>query len=130
PRPSRGISRCAAGQWPVVGGGSPPSCRSEEVLRIMTQEEVLEGKLLHLPKGPGVYMMKGADGEVLYVGKAKSLRSRVRSYFGAAAGDSLKTRELVRRIRDIDTMVVGSEAEALILENNLIKEYRPRFNIN
>ncbi len=96
----------------------------------MTQEEVLAGKLKHLPNAPGVYLMKGADGEILYVGKAKSLRSRVRSYFGSATADSLKTRELVRRIVDIDTMVVGSEAEALILEDNLIKEYRPRFNIN
>ena len=96
----------------------------------MTHEEVLTGKLKHLPTGPGVYLMKGADGEVLYVGKAKSLRSRVRSYFGAGAADSLKTRELVRRIRDFETIVVGSEPEALFLENNLIKEHHPRFNIN
>jgi excinuclease ABC subunit C len=90
----------------------------------------LAGKLKHLPDRPGVYLMKGADGEVLYVGKAKSLRSRVRSYFGAGAQESLKTRELVRRIVDFDTIVVASEAEALILENNLIKEHRPRFNIH
>jgi excinuclease ABC subunit C len=96
----------------------------------MSQEAVLVGKLKHLPAGPGVYLMKARDGEVLYVGKAKSLRSRVRSYFGAGAADSVKTQELVRRIVDLDTIVVGSEAEALILENNLIKEYRPRFNIN
>src|SRR5690606_20426365 len=95
----------------------------------MSQRELIGSKLKHLPNAPGVYLMKGADGEVLYVGKAKSLRSRVRSYFGASAADSLKTHELVRRIVDVDTMVVGSEAEALILENNLIKEYRPRFNI-
>jgi excinuclease ABC subunit C len=87
------------------------------------------GKLKYLPDRPGVYLMKGADGEVLYVGKAKSLRSRVRSYFGAGASESLKTRELVRRVADFDTIVVGSEPEALILENNLIKEHRPRFNI-
>lgn len=96
----------------------------------MTQEEVLARKLQHLSADPGVYLMKGAEGEILYVGKAKSLRSRVRSYFGSAAGESLKTRELVRRIVDVDTIVVGSEAEALILENNLIKEHRPRFNIH
>lgn len=95
----------------------------------MSQEDLLSGKLKHLPNRPGVYLMKGVDGEVIYVGKAKSLRSRVRSYFGAGAGESLKTRELVRRVRDFDTMVVASEAEALILENNLIKEYGPRFNI-
>jgi excinuclease ABC subunit C len=90
----------------------------------------MRGKLKHLPDRPGVYLMKGKDGEVLYVGKAKSLRSRVRSYFGAGATSSLKTQELVRRIADLETIVVGSEPEALILENNLIKEHRPRFNIH
>jgi excinuclease ABC subunit C len=74
--------------------------------------------------------MRDAEGGILYVGKAKSLRSRVRSYFSSAHDGSLKTRELVRRIADFETIVVGSEAEALILENNLIKENRPRFNIN
>jgi excinuclease ABC subunit C len=96
----------------------------------MNQKEILSGKLKHLPDRPGVYLMKGAEGEVLYIGKAKSLRSRVRSYFGAGASESVKTRELVRRIVDFDTMVVSSEPEALILENNLIKEYQPRFNIS
>ncbi|MQA88821.1 MAG: excinuclease ABC subunit C [Gemmatimonas sp.] len=96
----------------------------------MSQDVAFVGKLKHLPSGPGVYLMKAPDGEVLYVGKAKSLRSRVRSYFGAGVTESVKTQELVRRIADVDTIVVGSEAEALILENNLIKEYRPRFNIN
>lgn len=96
----------------------------------MAHDEILTGKLRHLPDRPGVYLMKGVDGEVLYVGKAKSLRPRVRSYFGAGAADSLKTRELVRRIADFETIVVGSEPEALILENNLIKEHRPRFNIS
>ena len=61
--------------------------------------------------------MKDGDGMVLYVGKAKSLRARVRSYFGAGPNDSVRTRELVRRIEDFDTIVVSSEAEALILEN-------------
>jgi excinuclease ABC subunit C len=96
----------------------------------MSTSELIRDKLRHLPNRPGVYMMKDAAGEILYVGKAKSLRSRVRSYFGASGSDSLKTRELVRRIGDFETVVVGSEAEALILENNLIKEHRPKFNIN
>lgn len=74
--------------------------------------------------------MKDAAGEILYVGKAKSLKSRVRSYFARSAGHSLKTRELVRRVADFETLVVDTEAEALILENNLIKEHSPRFNIN
>lgn len=95
-----------------------------------TEPDLLRSKLRHLPERPGVYLMRDEAGEILYVGKAKSLRSRVRSYFSSAQQHSLKTRELVRRIRDLETIVVDSEAEALILENNLIKENRPRFNIN
>ena len=86
-------------------------------------------KLPHLPDGPGVYLWKSGNGQILYVGKAKSLRSRVRSYFGADHEESPKTRHLVGKIADVETIVVPSEAHALILEANLIKEYRPRFNI-
>jgi len=86
-------------------------------------------KLLHLPDGPGVYLWKGRDGTTLYVGKAKRLRSRVRSYFANDQLESPKTRHLVGLIADLETIVVPSEAHALILEANLIKEYRPRFNI-
>lgn len=86
-------------------------------------------KLPHLPDGPGVYLWKGTDGTTLYVGKAKRLRSRVRSYFSNDQLESVKTRHLVGLIGDLDTIVVPSEAHALILEANLIKEYRPRFNI-
>jgi excinuclease ABC subunit C len=78
---------------------------------------------------PGVYLFKDAKDGVLYVGKAKALRSRVRSYFRREADLSAKNRELVRLIDSVDTLVVGTEAEALILEANLIKEHRPRFNI-
>ena len=91
--------------------------------------ELVAGKLAHLPDSPGVYLWRDAAGGVLYVGKAKSLRSRVRSYFGSDHPTSVKTQHLVRLIRDVDTIVVPSEAHALILENNLIKEYHPRFNI-
>ncbi|MFL5498416.1 MAG: excinuclease ABC subunit UvrC [Gemmatimonadaceae bacterium] len=86
-------------------------------------------KLAHLPDGPGVYLWKGSDGSILYVGKAKRLRSRVRSYFANDQLESIKTRHLVGLIADLETIVVPSEAHALILEANLIKEYRPRFNI-
>jgi excinuclease ABC subunit C len=86
-------------------------------------------KLPHLPDGPGVYLWKGKDGSTLYVGKAKRLRSRVRSYFSNDQLESVKTRHLVGLIADLDTIVVPTEAHALILEANLIKEYRPRFNI-
>ena len=91
--------------------------------------ESVASKLPHLPDGPGVYLWKAADGKILYVGKAKKLRSRVRSYFAQDHYESPKTRHLVNQIRDLETIVVPSEAHALILEANLIKEYRPRFNI-
>ncbi len=78
---------------------------------------------------PGVYLFRDNNGRILYVGKARSLRSRVRSYFRSDPGRVPRTRELVRRIADVETIVVGSSAEALILEANLIKEHRPRFNI-
>jgi excinuclease ABC subunit C len=91
--------------------------------------ETVAAKLPHLPDGPGVYLWKGRDGTTLYVGKAKRLRSRVRSYFSNDQLESVKTRHLVALIADLDTIVVPSEAHALILEANLIKEYRPRFNI-
>lgn len=87
------------------------------------------GKLPHLPDAPGVYLWKSADGTTLYVGKAKRLRSRVRSYFGSDHFESPKTRHLVNQIADLETIVVPTEAHALILEANLIKEYRPRFNV-
>ncbi len=90
--------------------------------------ETIEGKLARLPTGPGVYLMRGDTGRVLYVGKARSLRGRVRSYF--RRGDhSYKTRSLVARVVDVDVIVTDSEVEALVLENNLIKQHRPRFNV-
>ena len=89
---------------------------------------VLQDQLKTLPTRPGVYLFKDAGGEVVYVGKAGSLRPRVRSYFSASI-QSAKTREMLRHVVSLETIVVGSEAEALILEANLIKEYQPRFNI-
>jgi len=91
--------------------------------------DIVAQKLAHLPDTPGVYLWKAADGAVLYVGKAKRLRPRVRSYFGSDHLESLKTRALVAQIADVETIVVPSETHALILEANLIKEHRPRFNI-
>jgi excinuclease ABC subunit C len=76
-----------------------------------------------------VYLWRGSEGEVLYVGKAKRLRSRVRSYFATDFPDSPRNRLLQRLIADVDTIVVPSEAGSLLLENNFIKEYRPRFNV-
>ena len=91
--------------------------------------DAVAAKLPHLPEGPGVYLWKGRDGCTLYVGKAKRLRSRVRSYFANDRLESVKTSHMVSLIGDLETIVVPSEAHALILEANLIKEYRPRFNI-
>jgi len=78
---------------------------------------------------PGVYLMKDAAGEIIYVGKAKNLRKRLSSYFQQQRTDSLKTRMLVQKIVALDTIVTESENEALILESNLIKKHRPRYNV-
>ena len=91
--------------------------------------DAIAAKLPHLPDGPGVYLWKGKDGTTLYIGKAKRLRSRVRSYFSNDQLESVKTHHLVGLVADLETIVVPTEAHALILEANLIKEYRPRFNI-
>ena len=86
-------------------------------------------KIRLLPTQPGVYLYKNADGEVIYVGKAKSLRSRVRSYLLEASQANAKTGSLMREAVDIDYILVANEHEALALENNLIKQRKPRFNI-
>jgi excinuclease ABC subunit C len=82
-----------------------------------------------LPESPGVYMFRDAGGTVLYVGKAASLRSRVRSYFLESSWVNAKTGSLAREIADLETIVVDNEHEALALEHNLIKQYRPKFNV-
>jgi excinuclease ABC subunit C len=89
----------------------------------------LEEKLTLLPPLPGVYLMKDERGRVIYVGKAVNLKSRIRSYFSAPAGQQEKTRALVRHIRDLEWIMTDSEMEALILECNLIKKNRPKYNI-
>ncbi|MDQ7006729.1 MAG: excinuclease ABC subunit UvrC [Acidobacteriota bacterium] len=89
----------------------------------------LEQKLARLPDSPGCYRFLDGKGRVLYVGKAKSLRARVRSYFQPSAQHPPRTLALVAEIRDLDLILTSSEVEALILENNLIKEHRPRYNV-
>jgi excinuclease ABC subunit C len=95
----------------------------------MEISEKLQGILATLPSKPGCYIMKNAAETIIYVGKAISLKNRVRSYFHADASHDAKTRRLVREITDIEWIVVGSELEALILEMNLIKKHRPKYNI-
>ena len=94
----------------------------------MEQPHIKE-RLSSLPAKPGVYLMKDAAGKVIYVGKAIRLRDRVRSYFHSAGGQTRKVRRLVQHLTDFEFIVTGSELEALILECNLIKKYRPRYNV-
>ena len=86
-------------------------------------------KLPQLPLLPGVYLYKDADGEVIYVGKAKNLRARVRSYFSDERLADVKTGTLISEARDIEYILVDNNKEALALENNFIKQWKPRFNI-
>ena len=95
----------------------------------MEISEKLLGILATLPAKPGCYLMKNAEDKIIYVGKAISLRNRVRSYFHADSSHDGKTRRLVREIANIEWIVVGSELEALILEMNLIKKHRPKYNV-
>jgi excinuclease ABC subunit C len=92
-------------------------------------ESTLERTLAQLPDMPGVYMMIGNDGQILYIGKAVSLRSRVRSYFQDSAAHAYRTVKMVERVVDVRTIVVSNEIESLILEANLIKRHQPPFNV-
>ncbi|OGT94844.1 MAG: excinuclease ABC subunit C [Gemmatimonadetes bacterium GWC2_71_9] len=93
-------------------------------------DDALQRKLEGLPDAPGVYLWKDAEGTVLYVGKAKSLRARVRWYFGDDVEANPRLMLLRKHIADLETIVLKSEAQALLLENNLIKEHLPRYNVN
>jgi excinuclease ABC subunit C len=90
----------------------------------------LETKLAQMPTQPGVYLMKNDEGTILYVGKAKNLRSRVRSYFRKSGDGRFRMQFLIPNVEDIEFLVTDTEKEALILENTLIKQHKPRFNVN
>jgi excinuclease ABC subunit C len=90
----------------------------------------LEAKLAQMPSQPGVYLMKNGEGTILYVGKAKNLRSRVRSYFRKSGDGRFRIQFLIPNVEDIEFLVTDTEKEALILENTLIKAHKPRFNVN
>ena len=101
-------------------------------LAVTADDLTLEEKLDSLPKDPGVYQFKNGAGRVIYVGKAKVLRNRVRSYFlnyRRGVGDG-KFRALVSKIADVEVILTDSDVEALILENTLIKKLKPRYNVN
>src|SRR3974390_2036102 len=91
--------------------------------------DAVAAKAPHLPESPGVYLWKDADGRVLYVGKSKRPRPRVRIYCAGDVAASVKTQALVRQVADLDTILVPTEAHALVLEATLIKEHQPRYNI-
>ena len=91
---------------------------------------LVEEKLKTLPENPGVYLMKNSAGKIIYVGKAKILKNRVRQYFQKNKNHSPKVLAMVKKISDFETIVTASEVEALILECNLIKKFRPRYNIS
>ncbi|MBN2364742.1 MAG: excinuclease ABC subunit C [Calditrichaeota bacterium] len=90
----------------------------------------IQEKLENLSTQPGVYLFRNNEGKVLYVGKAKNLRNRVRSYFQENRPLDLKTGVMIRKISDLETIIVDNEVEALILESNLVKKYKPRYNVN
>ena len=94
----------------------------------MKPNAYIDGILKSLPESPGVYQYFNSEGTIIYVGKAKNLKRRVGSYFGREH-ESYKTRMLVKNIADIKYIVVGSEQDAFLLENNLIKRYQPHYNI-
>jgi excinuclease ABC subunit C len=89
----------------------------------------LDKTISNLPNSPGVYQFFNSKGEIIYIGKAKNLKIRVSSYFNKKKYDSFKTKIVTQQIEEIKHLVVESEADALLLENNLIKKYQPKYNI-
>src|SRR5579884_3004779 len=106
-----------------------PAVRPARQARLVDNPELLRERLKAAPDSPGVYLMRDLEARVVYVGKAASLRSRLRSYFTAVSALAPRTRHLVERIFDFETIACANEREALILENTLIKRYHPRFNV-
>jgi excinuclease ABC subunit C len=90
----------------------------------------IDEKISRFPSSAGVYLMRDADGEIIYIGKARNLRQRVRQYFSASGDSRYQIKFLVARVADIDIMLTDTEKEALLLENTLIKQHRPRYNLN
>src|SRR6266571_3206483 len=95
----------------------------------VTLEDTIKRRLQAVPDSPGVYMFRDSKSQVIYVGKALRLRDRLRSYFTPGYAETARVSELIRRATDFEFVTTANEVEALVLENNLIKNYRPRFNI-
>lgn len=119
----------ADGQASASGGSRPPVFLSADDSHASGWPEGVREKLTHLPPHPGVYLMKDAQGRVIYVGKAASLRARVRSYFQSSRDMHVRTATMVSKIADFDIISTDTEMEALMLESNLIKKHRPVFNV-
>jgi len=104
--------------------------RGHEIDNITIDMIMIEEKLKRVLKRPGVYLLKDKYGKILYVGKAKILRNRLRSHFNPGMLEERKHQSMMNKVEDFETINTDSEVEALILEANFIKEYKPRYNIN
>ena len=121
-----------SGEESVCGRTDKRDLDKEELSHLsqrVQRREVLKERVKSFPKGPGVYLMKNAGGKVVYVGKAKELRTRVRSYFTACRDRSVKIQYLMNQVESVDYMLTHTEVEAFLLEASLIKKHRPRYNI-
>ena len=112
-----------------ISSGTGDAPGADAPLGVYTQFEIVKEKVKDFPQTPGVYLMKNQAEKIIYVGKAKNLRSRVRSYFMDSKDHSPKTRLLVRNIHKVDYILTGTEVEAFLVEASLIKKHRPRYNI-
>ena len=119
----------ATGDESITGGPRSPVSLSRDEGGVSPWPDGVREKLTHLPPRPGVYLMKDGQGRVIYVGKAASLRSRVRSYFQSSRDMHVRTATMVSKIADFDIISTDTEMEALMLESNLIKKHRPVFNV-
>ncbi len=106
-----------------------PSFKRQSVKSLLNRPEHLENRLKEIPPEPGVYFMRGHNGDILYIGKSKKLRSRVRSYFRDSQRLSDRIAMMVRQVREIEFIVTDNESEALALEANLIKQHQPYYNV-
>ena len=129
PAPAGSTEVDPVGGTPVVTMASPLSRDLPQRQPLLQQPERLQQRLAALPKEPGCYLMRDADDRILYIGKAKVLRQRVRSYFHQSPGHSPRIGLMVRQICEIEFIVTDSENEALVLESNLIKAHQPHFNV-
>ena len=124
----RRVKAAAAREWPQRAREVAISARRHEAT-LPTVATSLEPKLKRLPAKPGVYLFRDAKGKLLYVGKAKSLRPRVRSYFRRSSDTRASIGGMIDRIADLEVIVTGNEVEALHLEQNLVKRHRPPYNV-